>query len=551
MFSLKRATTCIVVLILVVYSSTNVHAQLTIGNSYEPLDGALLDLKKSYSDRYNATSDKGLGLSRVQLTRKTELYPMFDSLNLPNDYNGLKISHKGLTVWNVNKAFGSGIGIYVWNGSEWVYNHAGSEGYNMRIKTGTFQEPHKEVDPNMYLPNCYMVYPIEGRKSQTFTFPVIKAYAVWENYKTPSLSQPFPNKTFNSGKCEAKLLWQDQPNLIKNISISSNAVDKNATITLTFDDMVSYGNALVALTIDGTIYWSWHIWYTAYNPMNIFVDGGYGEYSDYDGGGSVFYYNNGTPGGDYVFMDRNLGANANATNIDESFGYLYQWGRKDPICLYGDKAKIYDISGTQIINNNQTAVKPVPSGYVGNFNLVNTIYNPTIFYSSNDGYESWYTNLKKTNPMRDLNFALWDEDGHKTPFDPCPQGWRVPKILNRMPWFYQEAFNRRQGYMPNTDNYSGVYMEGKSYNKYGYSFKSDANYFIGFYPFQTSIIKDGTESTISNYYWVAQGDFFTMANISSQMPVLNIAYKFSKYVYFVNISQAYAASVRCVKDTNE
>lgn len=538
-------------------------AQVTIGNADEPIMGSLLDLKKNVDNENNVTADKGLGLSRVMLTNKSELYPMFDSLNLPVDYADQKKSHKGLTVWNVNEMFGKGVGTYVWSGTDWEYTHlALHDNFDYTETTVKKKKLNRaERDPYMYLPNCYMVHPSGENKSCTFTFPVRKAYAVWENYKTPPLSQPFPNKKIVSGKCKAKLIWQDRPNLIDRVVISSDSVDYDATITILFNEIPTSGNASIALTIDEVVYWSWHIWYTPYSPNVIPLPnkGAYGEYSDHNGGGSVFYYNNGTPGGDYIFMDRNLGANATSTNIEESLGFLYQWGRKDPFPnvymstiydILGNKIERYDVKDDAPKDGRFNLMK-VPSSSDGEFNLLNTIFYPLNCYSSQDNYKSWYTNRKISNPSQDMNLDLWDESGRKGPFDPCPQGWRVPLVINQTyPWAYYNAAignNALNSTCYGISGFDGVKMSKNRID--GYSFTSDY-YNIGFYPMGGCITNNGGISSSYGYYWTASTTLSSIEIYASRM----LMYHFDEYsgrACFKAAEMTWGASIRCVKDMNE
>ena len=80
------------------------------------------------------------------------------------------------------------------------------------------------------------------------------------------------------------------------------------------------GNAVVAFKVDGTIYWSWHIWVTD-NPENG-IAYSQGTETDIDGNPITVQY-----------MDRNLGAVTNTflgKDWQKTGGLLYEWGRKDP-----------------------------------------------------------------------------------------------------------------------------------------------------------------------------------------------------------------------------
>lgn len=87
-------------------------AQVTIGSTEAPVEGALLDLK----NQPNGTSNKGLGLPRVVLTDINKLYPM-----LPIGYSSEENEkHIGLVVYNQSYCDGKfNKGVYVWSGDKW------------------------------------------------------------------------------------------------------------------------------------------------------------------------------------------------------------------------------------------------------------------------------------------------------------------------------------------------------------------------------------------------------------------------------------------------
>lgn len=103
-------------ILLILLLQTNTSAQVTIGSSNPPLEGALLDLKE------DGTTTKGLGMPRVKLTDKDNLYPIFTPGS--TEYSGANKTaqdkaHTGLWVYNINKCEPLGSGIYVWDGDMW------------------------------------------------------------------------------------------------------------------------------------------------------------------------------------------------------------------------------------------------------------------------------------------------------------------------------------------------------------------------------------------------------------------------------------------------
>jgi len=96
-------------LFLLVLGAAGVNAQVRIGGDLPPNEAAVLDLNAD-----NATDGtKGLALPRVSLP----------STDYKLGYSGLL---KGMLVYNTNAgiAGGNGVGVYYWDGSQWVKNEA-------------------------------------------------------------------------------------------------------------------------------------------------------------------------------------------------------------------------------------------------------------------------------------------------------------------------------------------------------------------------------------------------------------------------------------------
>ena len=154
-------------------------------------------------------------------------------------------------------------------------------------------------------------------------------------------------------------------------------------------DTFKEGNAVIAAKdADGTILWSWHIWFTD-QPQ-----------------GQTYYNNAGT------MMDRNLGATSATPGDVGALGLLYQWGRKDPFL------------GSSSIRSNTTAKSTIiwpsaveTSSSVGTVDYVTS--NPTTFVKSSSSPYDWHYSSRDNN--------LWTtSDKSKSVYDPCPSGWRVP-----------------------------------------------------------------------------------------------------------------------------
>lgn len=177
------------------------------------------------------------------------------------------------------------------------------------------------------------------------------------------------SNTLISGAHSAEVIWEtknttesvNKGDIIYNVEFVNNEIRFEATGT--------YGNALIAIRdASGDILWNWHIWVSDYDPdlsYNTYISGA-------------------------VMMDRNLGA-LDAGRTASAYGFLYQWGRKDP--LISDHI-------TTFPNNLRLYVNPeTPYEY--------SIKNPT--HSIGNIYN---------------DSSSWGQT--KTKYDPCPLGWKVP-----------------------------------------------------------------------------------------------------------------------------
>lgn len=208
-------------------------------------------------------------------------------------------------------------------------------------------------------------------------------------------------------------------NVIESVLLEGN--------TLSVTSKYNRGNALVTLKDEDGIVWSWHIWVTSDIADENYV----------------------VSGEQFSMMDRNLGASrklghsSNAgtarKNAYCTYGMLYQWGRKDPLPIYG------------VYGDNSSAGTGCREGaYVlfgcdaeaaEDYTVVHCLRNPLKKVMSSkmldDGDEN-YTVLSKTAK----NGILWgasesiaagssttakSDDFVKTVYDPCPEGYMVPQ----------------------------------------------------------------------------------------------------------------------------
>jgi hypothetical protein len=222
----------------------------------------------------------------------------------------------------------------------------------------------------------------------------------------------------------------------------------------TENEVFNKGNVILALrdasNNSNNILWSWHIWLTDKPEDVVYATG--------------------------TFMDRNLGAlTDNGAPAVDAYGFVYQWGRKDP--FYGGDGIVPDESTVPfLIANDNTKINNGLSWNKKEFpgNLTDAARNPMQFICDdrslpNDELEDWMTNSDNN---------LWGANGSKTENDPCPYGYRVPskenliilhdsytynhfKQINNTYWEYDlitnrwSAAGRRQGSASSTEGNGG------------------------------------------------------------------------------------------------
>lgn len=217
--------------------------------------------------------------------------------------------------------------------------------------------------------------------------------------------------------------------------------------TLTVPLTGSAGNALVAISdAAGAVLWSFHIWVTdVYDiPCNT------------------------ETGGQYVLMDRNLGAtSANDKSqtteqlIRNSFGLFYQWGRKDPFPrLVHRESRVASASEYR-------AELPFTSSVLRKDRTVAsisyTIRNPHHrIYLENESGCNWL--LSYIGELWGFHYSVGDmgrlvaenqlRNGVKTVYDPCPEGYRVADVKH-----IKGLVVQNEGKLTERDRYYGYHFD--------------------------------------------------------------------------------------------
>lgn len=390
-------------------------------------------------------------------------------------------------------------------------------------------------------PNSYQI--VKSTLVSIVEIPISKAFSV----QSELLNNHEILNTSSFNNLKANVLWATSNNLISKVSISDPSPDSlddiaNAKIVVQINPNQS-GNAVVTLhngSIASPVYWSWHIWVTD-TPVNTY------KYTTELPAGNVTNYINYVDKADIAlqteFMDRNLGAtdafpvvanglaptSAELAKIRASTGLHYQWGRKDPIPTfqYADNRGSYNVflgntaangsisytTLTAATYNNTSGNYIVPYNTYSNASNANVLDNdkisdkiskilsysvksplvymvPSAFAAYNSSMPSYTNGTDWLSTEPNLAPDRWGRGGEKSPFDPCPEGWRIPDVSGAMivsgkdfgmtPW-YKKDKNVASSYSVIND-YLGVRVRNPSTTStIGYTFNNSA-YAVGNFP---------------------------------------------------------------------
>ena len=256
------------------------------------------------------------------------------------------------------------------------------------------------------------------------------------------IDNPWIEKTnggANAGIDGARIVWADEANLVQLPTGSAAIVHEGGNAFLQFEvkkDDITSGNAVMAATKNGTVVWSWHLWFAPQSALTPI------EVTNYQGvkynfttenigwkpitwGGTTYdkprtvkvrieqtIANNGTKQHTDVVITQNPGSKKRGINT------LYQFGRKDAF------------PGTDTTFPNITKYLD-GDNYMS---IINGIQHPDKFYTYGYFYygESW----QNPPPTGYSYYNVWsagntttganDNEVIKTIYDPSPAGFKMP-----------------------------------------------------------------------------------------------------------------------------
>lgn len=292
----------------------------------------------------------------------------------------------------------------------------------------------------------------------------------------------------------ADWLWMDRKDLISDVKLDPSKGK------ISFKASAEKGNAVIALTENGAVVWSWHIWLTDTPATMVYASGA-------------------------EFMDRNLGAMGTTPGDTNAYGLYYQWGRKDP--FYGGTTTETSAEAFKLARE-ATIVNPAFEHLMWGMEKTSADYltaasHPMTFYNAKTtSSQDWSKRTKKT---------LWAAE--KTLNDPCPAGYKVPEITT---W---EGLDNNHSYIDGVTAWDQA-LYGMTYTHNGqttwYPAQGSRNYSAG------NLI--GLGSTRSGNYWSsttadANARYFYFQKVISRPGSINS--DLDKY-------RSLGYSVRCCKE---
>jgi len=235
---------------------------------------------------------------------------------------------------------------------------------------------------------------------------------------------------------DAKVLWVDSPNFLNadwQATDATNIIAGVGAFCSTLDESclivepgAKPGNAVVCITNPDTdeIIWSWHIWVLTPEDRETMWIKGSPE--------NKIVTKPAATAGEYAFLPLNLGAfNASGATATLSYsngwsghpyvGLYYQWGRKDPMPNRVQPS----IMGSALGSLPNVAVGALTYLDGTDYNGLKSIRYPYNFPSSSDENTGWQGTIHLTGTDNN-SWGFTSGDNGKSPFDPCPAGWRIP-----------------------------------------------------------------------------------------------------------------------------
>ena len=332
----------------------------------------------------------------------------------------------------------------------------------------------------------------------------------FKDHNNQNITDPWIEKSnaANAGIDGAKIVWADEQDLV-HLSASPIKQDGgNAYLDFEVKQAdIKSGNAVVAVTKNGTVLWSWHLWFAPKDALDkIKVTNHQNKNYDFtkealgwkpiQWSGSTYssartvkvkveqtVANNGTKQEAVINITQNPG------NVKQGATTLYQFGRKDAFP---------GVDASKLATNSHFT-----ENAGDNMSIENGIQHPDRYYA---GGSNWNNNYGYYNLWSADNTVTggWNVGNDnlvvKTVYDPSPVGFKMP-ANNAFTGFTADGKN------DGTKNVDGTDVEQTFSNNFGHNFwtSSSKTATINFPASGFRFSNDGALTDVgrSGYYWLA------------------------------------------------
>ena len=311
--------------------------------------------------------------------------------------------------------------------------------YNLANPGGNGAKSHIEETANCYLisaPGHYCIPLVYGNaikngitNSHAYQTSVSGTYVLqhFKDHVNQDITDPWITQSNWGANAPngAKLVWADESGLVTNLGLTGSGT--NAFVQFEVPaNKIKNGNAVIAVMKNGTVAWSWHLWFIHDDALNTVTCTNFQGYkykftqetlgwkytawsgSTYSAPRKVrvkveqTVANGGVKQSAYITITQNPG------NARQGYSTFYQFGRKD---AFPGTDTTPDGSFNKNGNNNMSAT--------------NGIQHPETFYTWGS---TWYSGYNWVNlwSMDNTTTGYNDNSVVKTVYDPCPAGFKMP-----------------------------------------------------------------------------------------------------------------------------
>ena len=225
----------------------------------------------------------------------------------------------------------------------------------------------------------------------------------------------------------AKLVWADESGLVTNLAVTGSGTNAFVQFEVPAAN-IKNGNAVIAVMKNGTVVWSWHLWFIHDDALNTTACWNY-QNKRYD-------FTNESLGMKYTAWSGTSYTSPRSIKVKvrQTKGQISPATRTEAVLtITQNPGNVHQGSTTFYQFGRKDAFPPIDAVTEGTFNndagdnmsIQNGIQHPENFYTSGS---SWTNNYSYYNLWSANNTTTGFNDNAivKTVYDPCPVGFKLP-----------------------------------------------------------------------------------------------------------------------------